>query len=183
MAAKCCRNLALLLGLLPAALAAHAATAAHWSQPRHHVEHGQASFYAASLHGRRTASGRRFDQRKLTAAHPDLPFGTEVRVTNLENGRSVQVEIIDRGPFTGHRAIDLSRAAAQRIGLTRETGLAPVLIEAIAPWIKGPTASTAGWSMQQAHAQQHGIEIESKPLDHCLVSFPERPAPVASRSC
>jgi rare lipoprotein A len=145
MAARCCRNLALLLGLLPAALAAHAATAAHWSQPRPHVEHGQASFYAASLHGRRTASGRRFDQRKLTAAHPDLPFGTEVRVTNLENGRSVQVEIIDRGPFTGHRAIDLSRAAAQRIGLTRETGLAPVLIEAIAPWIKGrPLARPAG---------------------------------------
>ena len=133
MAATCCRNLALLIGLLPATLAAHAATAADWSLPLGHVEHGQASFYAASLHGKRTASGRRFDQRKLTAAHPNLPFGSEVRVTNLENGRSVQVEIIDRGPFTGHRAIDLSRAAARRIGLTRETGLAPVLIEGVAP--------------------------------------------------
>ncbi len=133
MAAKCCRSLILLLGLLPAIVAADGAAAAYWAPAHRHVEHGQASFYAASLHGKRTASGKRFDQHKLTAAHPDLPFGTEVRVTNLENGRSVWVEITDRGPFTGNRAIDLSSTAARRIGLTRETGLAPVRIEAVLP--------------------------------------------------
>lgn len=78
---------------------------------------GMASFYGAELHGRRTASGERFDMHDLTAAHRTLPFGTRVVVTNPANGRSVTVRINDRGPFHGNRVIDLSRAAASEIGL------------------------------------------------------------------
>lgn len=78
---------------------------------------GVASYYGAELAGRRTASGERFDPRDLTAAHRTLPFGTKVRVTNPANGRSVIVRINDRGPFTRNRMIDLSRSAAEQIGL------------------------------------------------------------------
>ena len=90
---------------------------------------GQASYYGPGLHGRRTASGERFDRGALTAAHPSLPFGTRVRVHNLATGHSVDVRINDRGPFTRHRIIDLSEAAARRIGLHRKgRGVAPVQI-------------------------------------------------------
>jgi rare lipoprotein A len=78
---------------------------------------GMASYYGAELAGRRTASGERFDPRGMTAAHRTLPFGSKVRVTNPANGRSVVVRINDRGPFTRGRLIDLSRSAAERIGL------------------------------------------------------------------
>lgn len=78
---------------------------------------GMASYYGAELAGHRTASGERFNPRELTAAHRTLPFGSKVRVTNPANGRSVVVRINDRGPFSGGRLIDLSRSAAERIGL------------------------------------------------------------------
>jgi rare lipoprotein A len=78
---------------------------------------GVASYYANHFHGRRTASGERFDMGALTAAHRTLPFGSKVRVTNPANGRSVVVRINDRGPFTRGRMIDVSHAAAQRLGL------------------------------------------------------------------
>ncbi len=78
---------------------------------------GSASYYAAKFDGRRTASGERFDNAAMTAAHRTLPFGTLVRVTNLANGRSVIVRINDRGPFSAGRMIDVSRAAADELGL------------------------------------------------------------------
>ena len=78
---------------------------------------GMASYYADQFHGRRTASGERFDMGALTAAHRTLPFGSKVRVTNPANGKSVVVRINDRGPFTRGRTIDVSRAAAERLGL------------------------------------------------------------------
>jgi rare lipoprotein A len=90
---------------------------------------GVASWYGPGFHGRRTASGERFDQNDLTAAHRKLPLGTEVRVTNLENGRSITVEINDRGPYVKGRVIDLSKAAARRLGMV-EDGVAEVRIEA-----------------------------------------------------
>ena len=74
-----------------------------------------ASYYSETLHGRRTASGERYDMRALTAAHPTLPFGSRVRVTNLANGRSVVVRINDRGPNVKGRVIDLSNAAAREL--------------------------------------------------------------------
>jgi rare lipoprotein A len=81
------------------------------------LDGGMASYYGSELAGRRTASGERFDPRGFTAAHRTLPFGSKVRVTNPANGRSVVVRINDRGPFARGRVIDVSRSAAERIGL------------------------------------------------------------------
>ena len=89
---------------------------------------GMASWYGPGFHGNRSASGEVFNQHSLTAAHRSLPFGTQVRVTNLNNGRAVVVRINDRGPFSRGRVIDLSAGAAQVIGLTR-SGVAPVSLE------------------------------------------------------
>lgn len=89
---------------------------------------GKASWYGPGFHGRRTANGERFNTEAYTAAHRSLPFGTKVRVTNLSNGQAVVVRINDRGPYIGGRVIDLSKAAAQAIGMIR-SGTAPVRIE------------------------------------------------------
>jgi rare lipoprotein A len=89
---------------------------------------GVASFYAHRLHGRRTASGARYDERALTCAHRTLPFGTRVRVTALETGRSVVVTVNDRGPFARGRIVDLSREAARRLGMLG-SGVARVRVE------------------------------------------------------
>jgi rare lipoprotein A len=78
---------------------------------------GLASWYGPRFHGRRTASGERFDMHALTAAHPTLPFGTVVRVEVPQEGRSVDVRINDRGPHIKQRVIDLSRAAARALGM------------------------------------------------------------------
>lgn len=96
---------------------------------------GEASYYHDALDGRRTASGERFDQDDTTAAHPTLPLGTEATVTNLETGRTVEVEINDRGPYARGRELDLSKKAAEQIGLD-EDGIAPVHIEAQLPSTK-----------------------------------------------
>jgi rare lipoprotein A len=94
------------------------------------VASGIASWYGGQFHGRTTASGEPFDMNGLTAAHPSLPFGSKVRVTNRTNDASVVVRINDRGPFVGNRVIDLSRAAAQAVRLIGP-GLAPVKLEVI----------------------------------------------------
>jgi rare lipoprotein A len=91
--------------------------------------HGTASWYS-DRDGLHTASGERFDDRQLTAAHRHLPFGTIVRVTNEQNGRSVDVRINDRGPWTGGRVIDLSSAAADVLDMKR-AGVVPVDIEVL----------------------------------------------------
>jgi rare lipoprotein A len=95
------------------------------------AQDGVASYYGANFAGRRTASGERFDPRKLTAAHRELPFGTRVRVTNLANGRSVTVRINDRGPFAGGRLVDLSWEAARELDMLR-SGVARVRLEVLA---------------------------------------------------
>jgi rare lipoprotein A len=88
------------------------------------VETGFATFYSRSFEGEKTASGKRFDGDALVAAHRTLPFGTVVRVTNLENGRRVTVRIIDRGPYGKNwregTVIDLSPAAARRLGMLKD---------------------------------------------------------------
>jgi rare lipoprotein A len=78
-------------------------------------EFGVASYYGHQHHGHRTASGERFDMHEMTAAHRTLPFGTRVRVTNLENGRSVVVRINDRGPWKKGRVVDVSYDAAREL--------------------------------------------------------------------
>ena len=107
------------------------------------VQVGEASFYGKGFHGNRTASGMRFNRWARTAAHPTLPLGTKAKVTHLETGKSVQVQITDRGPYAKGRNIDLSQAAARAIGLTLHEGEAPVRIEVVVP---SPSArvSTAG---------------------------------------
>ena len=91
---------------------------------------GKASYYGAKHHGKRTASGERFNQHALTAAHRTLPFGTRVKVTNLNNDRSVVVRINDRGPHIRGRIIDLSREAADRLGMLR-AGVVRVRVESL----------------------------------------------------
>ena len=78
---------------------------------------GSISYYADKFHGRKTASGAIFDKNAMTAAHRSLPFGTRVEVTNLENGKSVTLEINDRGPYSDNRILDVSPAAARLLGM------------------------------------------------------------------
>lgn len=133
--------------LIPAALAIVASSAC---SPRHPVsgpahgtarpsspagvqeQEGLATFVARSFHGRKSASGEMFDERRLVAAHRALPFGSIVRVTNVRNGRSVTVRIVDRGPYGQNyregAIIDLSRAAAQRLRMIRD-GQIPARLE------------------------------------------------------
>ena len=96
------------------------------------VEEGEASYYADSLAGNKTASGEPYDKDALTAAHRSLPFGTKVKVTYLKTGKSVEVVINDRGPHAKGRIIDLSGAAAQAVGLV-EDGHGKVKLEVLAP--------------------------------------------------
>ncbi len=92
------------------------------------MQTGIASYYNDKHHGKKTASGEIYHNAKLTAAHRTLPFGTEVKVTNLSNGKWVTVRINDRGPYAKGRLIDLSKVAAQQIGLIK-MGIAKVKIE------------------------------------------------------
>ena len=92
------------------------------------VQVGAASYLSDSLAGHRTASGIRFDPRRMMAAHRTLPFGTRVRVTNLANGRHVVVTIVDRGPFRAGRILDVSPHAARLLGFHR-AGVARVRLE------------------------------------------------------
>lgn len=94
------------------------------------TEYGVASWYGPGFQGRRTANGEVFEQGALTAAHRTLPFGTRVLVTNVANGRSVLVRINDRGPWVGARIIDLSRRAAQELGLV-DQGIGRVRLDII----------------------------------------------------
>lgn len=90
-----------------------------------------ASYYADKFNGRKTTSGKKFDNNKYTAAHKKLPFGTRVKVTNLANGKSVIVEVTDRGPFVKSREIDLSKRAFMEISNHKSTGVMKVNLELI----------------------------------------------------
>jgi len=94
------------------------------------VETGLASWYGPRFHGRRTASGEVFNQHDFTAAHRTLPWGSKVKVTNIANGKSVEVRINDRGPFGKGRIIDVSRAAAKALGIVG-SGITTVRIESL----------------------------------------------------
>ena len=100
-------------------------------------ERGLASWYGTKFHGRRTSSGEPYDMYAMTAAHKHLPLPSYVEVTNLDNGRSAVVRVNDRGPFVAGRVIDLSYAAAHRLGVA-ESGLAPVHIRVVGPDSGGP---------------------------------------------
>ncbi len=137
------------------------------------VQYGLASFYADKFNGRRTASGEIFSNDRLTAAHLTLPFGSMVKVTNLENHRSIVVRINDRGPYVEGRIIDLTRTAATMLGFVQQ-GTARVKIELVKPvGTSGtPAATTAEKRPQEkkeyytfiarrAHPRGFGIQIGS----------------------
>ena len=94
------------------------------------VQEGLVSWYGEQFHDRPTASGQLFDSTAMTMAHPTLPFGTKVKVTNLRNGRSVVLTVNDRGPFVGKRIADLSQAAAATLGILRR-GIAHARLEVL----------------------------------------------------
>jgi len=98
-------------------------------------QEGLASVYGKHLNGKSTASGERYDSRALTAAHRTLPMGTQIRVTNLENGKSVRVRVNDRGPHVRGRIVDLSSSAAAALGFS--TGVARVRIEILSYAARG----------------------------------------------
>ena len=111
--------------------------------PGIYVEEGTASWYGVPFHGRRAADGEIFDMNSLVAAHRTLPFGSILRVTNLNNGRDVQVRVIDRGPFVGDRILDLARAAAVALDMIG-TGTARVRIELLS----SPMAPVGDFTVQ-----------------------------------
>ena len=121
-------------------------------------ETGYASWYGGKFQGRQTASGEIFDTNKLTAAHKTLPFGTVVEVTNLDNGKKIEVRINDRGPFVEGRIIDLSRAAATKIGMM-STGIAPVKVEIVRSALNnvhgGSSPEPSHYSIQIASFSAH----------------------------
>jgi rare lipoprotein A len=112
-----------LLALCSACAMAAVASAA----PSPPAQKGLASIYSDKLHGKRTASGERYDRGALTAAHRTLPLGAELKVTNLDNGKSVRVRVNDRGPHVHTRIIDLSSGAAAALGM--HSGVARVKLE------------------------------------------------------
>ncbi len=92
------------------------------------VQRGLASWYGRDFNGKQTAGGDSFDHAKLTAAHRTFPLGSRAKITNLRNGKTVEVEITDRGPFVDGRIVDVSEAAAKKMGIVA-SGTAPVQIE------------------------------------------------------
>ena len=117
---------------------------------------GNASWYGPAHDGKETASGETFDPKKLTAAHPTLPLGSKAVVTNLETGKSVTVTINDRGPYVKGRKIDLSRAAAQQIGMGKK-GVARVKIH---PQSRRKSAKKATRRMTKKHANPVTTHVE-----------------------
>jgi len=132
---------------------------------------GIASYYGKEYHGRTTASGEIFDMTKLTAAHRSLPFGINVRVTNLSNNHSVIVRVNDRGPFIAGRIIDLSLAAAQRLGMIT-AGLARVSVEPVESGTveTSRTFSDAGTAIGAPFAA--GVEWQPAGEDACGAATP-----------
>ncbi len=134
---------------------------------------GIASWYGPGFHGRRTANGERFDRNRLTAAHPTLPLPSLVEVTNLENGRKVVVRVNDRGPFAGNRLIDLSEAAARKLGF-REKGLARVRVRFLRladasgtppePTRRSRARSRSAAALTRARAEEPGCRQDRGPF-------------------
>lgn len=113
--------------------------------PTGNIQKGIASWYGEDFHGKLTSNKEIYNMHAMTAAHKTLPFGTYVRVTNLTNGKSVVVRINDRGPFVKGRIIDLSYAAAKKLGMS-ETGVAPVEIKVLKRF--SPKKSSQRYSVQ-----------------------------------
>jgi peptidoglycan lytic transglycosylase len=140
--------------------------------PGAYVEEGIASWYGAPFNGRRASDGEIYDMHQMTAAHRTLPFGSIVQVTNLTNGRQVDVRITDRGPFVANRIIDLSYAAAEALGVVGP-GTAPVRLQVLS----GPNPMVGFFGVQvgafevEANAERlrAGLSARYSPID--IVSY------------
>lgn len=159
------------------------------------LERGIASWYGTKFHGRRTANGEIYDMYAMTAAHKQLPIPTYVRVSNLENGKAIVVRVNDRGPFHANRVIDLSYAAAYKLGML-ERGTAKVEVQAVDPRDLSPSPPTrlsgmflqAGAFSNQDNATRlrrrlerdlaHGVRIQTDGSDTRL--FRVQVGPVAT---
>jgi rare lipoprotein A len=140
--------------------------------PGSYVEEGVASWYGIPFNGRRTSDGEIYDMHQLTAAHRTLPFGAIVRVTNLRNGKQVEVRITDRGPFVANRVIDLSLAAAQSIEMVGP-GTAQVRLEIIG----GPSPQAGFFGVQvgafrnQDNAERLRAQLEARYSATSIVTY------------
>ncbi len=121
---------------------------------------GDASFYADKFEGRKTANGEIYRHHKMTAAHRTLPFGTQLKVTNLRNGKSIVVTVNDRGPFVKGRIIDLSKGAAGKLDYIRD-GVTKVKIESLGGKSSGGSPSK---SIEQQTAPNHYYQIETSEI-------------------
>jgi rare lipoprotein A len=137
------------------------------------TETGVASWYGYPYHGRRAANGEVYDMEKMTAAHRTLPFGTWVRVRNLENNQTVDVRITDRGPFVKGRILDLSHAAAVSIALVGP-GIAKVKITVIARQVAVETAAVAPPAAPELYAVQVGAFADRNNADRIRSAMESR---------
>jgi rare lipoprotein A len=150
-----------------------------WFVPAHEPDYnetGVASWYGPGFHGKETASGETFDQDAFTAAHPTLPIPSLVRVTNLSNGRSLIVRLNDRGPYKNDRIIDLSRGAAEKLGVT-STGTARVQVQYVGPAPAEPNSVPASETRIAAPAP---VSFVAKAPLEAVRSEPLRPLPAAT---
>jgi rare lipoprotein A len=144
---------------------------------------GIASWYGTEFHGLSTANGEAFDMNEITAAHQTLPLPSLVRVTNLENGRSMVVRVNDRGPFVNGRVLDMSRRGAQLLGFeTQGTArvrvqmvaspapdVSPTMVANAAP---GPRSSNGGWSNAKASDAPDGVQASTRGIDRAVTTLP-----------
>jgi rare lipoprotein A len=139
------------------------------------VQYGVASWYGSDFHGKRTSSGEVYDMYQLTCAHNTFPLGSLVIVTNLENGRSVELKVTDRGPFVKERIIDLSYAAARIVGMW-EKGTALVRVEGLGPLIElnQPFMLQVGSFADEANAQRMAAQLRNQ-FDNVSVATMETP--------
>lgn len=139
---------------------------------------GLASYYGDAFHGSKTANGEVYDRNQLTGAHKTLPFGTYVKVTRTDNGKSVVVKINDRGPYIKGRIIDVSKKAAERLGLVND-GIAPVSVEKVnRPAGEAPTPKPAAAKTPTPAPISKPKPVETKPEPKKEVAAAPKPTPV-----
>jgi rare lipoprotein A len=134
-------------------------------QRAHLFEEGLASWYGGKFHGRQTASGELFDKNAISAAHRTLPFGTVLLVTNLENGRYLQVRVNDRGPFVKGRVIDCSEAAAHELGF-RGAGIARVRLEILGRVPEAKDSRLSKRQLRRLEKQLRRAQRNGRPVEH-----------------
>ena len=146
------------------------------------VQEGTASWYGGKFHGRKTASGERFNTYALTAAHRTLPMNTRLRVTNLSNGKSVIVRVNDRGPYVGKRVIDLSYSAANELGFVKR-GVTKVRLERLhtKKVETKPTETFAVVEAPQDPAINQAVEQSTQKIDP-LLYIPDPEVPTSDKA-